>query len=101
MALDVNGYNSRFRSFVEFAQQRVDANDAKAVIDAKIQQPLGGRKILAVTQSRTDEVHKFVSFATALAGRLDAERAGMSVTPDGGPPADGESPAFDPGLISV
>ena len=36
MALDVNGYNSRFRSFVEFAQQRVDANDAKAVIDAKI-----------------------------------------------------------------
>ena len=63
MALDVNGYNSRFRSFVEFAQQRVDANDAKAVIDA--------------------------------------ERAGMSVTPDGGPPADGESPAFDPGLISV
>ena len=60
MALDVNGYNSRFRSFVEFAQQRVDANDAKAVIDAKVQQPLGGRKILAVTQSRTDEVHKFV-----------------------------------------
>ena len=60
MALDVNGYNSRFRSFVEFAQQRVDANDAKAVIDAKIQQPLGGRKILAVTQSKTDEVHKFV-----------------------------------------
>ena len=48
-----------------------------------------------------DAFDKFVSFATALADRLDAERAGMSVTPDGGPPADGESPAFDPGLISV
>ena len=44
---------------------------------------------------------KFVSFATALADRLDAERAGMSVPPEGEPPADGETPAFDPGLISV
>ena len=44
---------------------------------------------------------KFVSFATALADRLDAERAGMSVPLEGEPPADGESPAFDPGLISV
>ena len=38
----------------------MDANDAKAVIDAKIQQPLGGRKILAVTQSKTDEVYKWL-----------------------------------------
>ena len=44
---------------------------------------------------------KFAAFATALADRLDAERAGMSVTPEGEPPADGETPAFDPGLISV
>jgi hypothetical protein len=48
-----------------------------------------------------DAFDKFVSFATALADRLDAERAGMSVTPEGEPPADGETPAFDPGLISV
>jgi hypothetical protein len=33
--------------------------------------------------------------------RLDAERAGMSVTPEGDPPADGEPPAFGDGLISV
>ena len=39
--------------------------------------------------------------ATALADRLDAERAGMSVTPEGDPPADGEPPAFGDGLISV
>ena len=48
-----------------------------------------------------DAFDKFVSFATALADRLDAERAGMSVPPEGEPPADGEPPAFDPGLISV
>jgi hypothetical protein len=44
---------------------------------------------------------KFAAFATALADRLDAERAGMSVTPEGELPADGEPPAFAPGLISV
>jgi hypothetical protein len=26
MALDVNGYNSVFKSFVDFAQERIDAN---------------------------------------------------------------------------
>ena len=59
MPLDINGYNSTFNNFVQFAQQRVNANDAKAVADAKIQQPLGGRKVIAVTQSLTDEVHKW------------------------------------------
>ena len=48
-----------------------------------------------------DAFDKFAAFATALADRLDAERAGMSVTPEGAPPADGEPPAFAPGLISV
>ena len=48
-----------------------------------------------------DAFDKFAAFATALADRLDAERAGMSVPPEGEPPADGETPAFDPGLISV
>ncbi len=46
MALDVNGYNATFKSFVEFAQQNVDANDAKAVANAKIQRPLGGRNMI-------------------------------------------------------
>jgi len=44
---------------------------------------------------------KFAAFATALADRLDAERAGMFVTQEGESPADGEPPAFAPGLISV
>ena len=59
MALDINGYNSVFKSFVDFAKQRVNANDAKAIADAKFQKPLGGRTVLAVTQSLTDEVHKW------------------------------------------
>ena len=48
-----------------------------------------------------DAFDKFAAFATALADRLDAERAGMSVTPEDEPPADGETPAFSPRLISV
>ena len=48
-----------------------------------------------------DSFDKFTAFATALADRLDAERAGAEVTPEGDPPADGEPPAFGDGLISV
>ena len=59
MALDVNGYNSVFKSFVDFAQERIDANQAKAVADARVKQ-LGNRKVLAITYSRTDEVHKWL-----------------------------------------
>ena len=60
MALDINtGYNATFKAFADFAQQRVNANDAKAVADAHVQKPLGGRNILAVTQSLTDSVHKW------------------------------------------
>ena len=55
MTLDINGYNDNFKAFVEFAQQRKNANDANAVIDAH-ENTLGGRKILAGTQSVTDEV---------------------------------------------
>ena len=59
MALDINGYNSVFRNFVQFAQQRVDANDAKAVISATVTKPLQGRAILTLDTSKTDEVHKW------------------------------------------
>ena len=55
----VNFNSTYFQSFVDFAQQRVGANDAKAVISATITQPLGGRKILAIDQSKTDSVHKW------------------------------------------
>ena len=48
-----------------------------------------------------DAFDKFTAFATALADRLGAERAGAEVMPEGDPPADGETPAFSPGLISV
>ncbi len=60
MALDVNtGYNSVFKTFVDFAQQRMSANDENAIADAHVQKPLVGRKTLAITQSLTDEVHKW------------------------------------------
>ena len=60
MALDVNtGYSNVFKTFVDFAQQRVNANDASAIADAHVQKPLGGRKIIAITQSLTDSVHKW------------------------------------------
>ena len=48
-----------------------------------------------------DAFDKFTAFATALADRLGAERAGAEVMPEGDPPADGEPPAFGDGLISV
>jgi hypothetical protein len=60
MSLDLNtGYSNVFKIFVDFAQKRVDANDATAIADAHVQKPLVGRKTLAITQSLTDEVHKW------------------------------------------
>ena len=58
MTLDINGYTSVFRTFVDFAQQRMDKNDGKAVACVRMHQPLTGRD-LAVTKSLTDEVHKW------------------------------------------
>ncbi len=57
--MSVNFNSTYFQSFVAFAQQRVGANDAKAVISATVTQSLGGRKILAIDQSKTDSVHKW------------------------------------------
>ena len=54
MALDINGYSNVFKTFVDFAQRRVDANDENAIADAHVQKPLVGRKTLAITQSLTD-----------------------------------------------
>ena len=59
MALDINGYNRTFKSFVDFAQERISANRGKDVADAHVNQ-LGNRKVLAVTRSQTDEVHKWL-----------------------------------------
>ena len=59
MTLDINGYNSLFKSFVSFAQERHDANQVKAVADAHVNR-LDGHRVLAVTHSETDEVHKWL-----------------------------------------
>ena len=36
MALDINGYSNVFKTFVDFAQRRVDANDEYAIADAHV-----------------------------------------------------------------
>ena len=36
MSLDINGYNNVFRNFAEFAQNSLNAGDAKAANDAEI-----------------------------------------------------------------
>ena len=41
-----------FKSFVDFAQERIDANQAKAVADARVKQ-LGNHKVVAITYSKT------------------------------------------------
>ena len=61
MALDINGYNATFNEFVRFAQRNANVGDEKAVASARIQtEPLEGRKIVSVTNSLTDEVHKWM-----------------------------------------
>ena len=61
MALDVNGYNSIFKTFADFAQHHVDANDAKAVaaVSTRVNQ-LDGRVVGTLAKSKTDEVHKWL-----------------------------------------
>lgn len=59
MTLDINGYNSIFKSFVSFAQERHDANQVKAVADAHVNR-LDGHRVLAVCAVPTD--------ATGMAG---------------------------------
>ena len=59
MSLDVNGYNETFNSFVKFAQQRISANDSKAVADATTQKQIEDPKSLSISKSSSDEVHKW------------------------------------------
>ncbi|MBO7535060.1 MAG: hypothetical protein J6T46_13810 [Victivallales bacterium] len=59
MTLDINGYTSTFNTFVKFARNNVNANDEEAVAEAKKQTPVGGKEIVAVTNSLTDKVHKW------------------------------------------
>ena len=57
--MPINLDNANFKSFVQFAQQRFDAGDTKAVVNASATDPLEGREILKLAQSKTDSVHKW------------------------------------------
>ena len=59
MALDINGYNSAFQQFVQFAQENRNVDKGKAILDAKIDSPLGGRKILSIGLAKNDSVHNW------------------------------------------
>ena len=59
MALDINGYNSAFKSFVDFAQNRLGENQGKAVADARIKK-FNGEEVLTIAHVKTDEVHKWL-----------------------------------------
>ena len=59
MALDINGYNSVFNTFVQFAQENRNVDKGKAILDAKIESPLGGRKILSIDLAKNDSVHNW------------------------------------------
>ena len=61
MPLDINGYNNIFKTFADFAQHHVDANDAKAVaaVSTRVNQ-LDGRVVGTLSKSKTDEVHKWL-----------------------------------------
>ncbi len=66
-------YTRLFRDFVNFAQERVNAGKEEAIAILKGQQSLGGRKMIAVTRSLTDEVHKWTR-TTEEKGDNDATR---------------------------
>ncbi len=59
MALDINGYNATFKAFADFAANHIAANGGKTIANATVQQPLGGRKIVAVDVAQGDSVHKW------------------------------------------
>ncbi len=73
MTLDINGYNSIFKSFVSFAQERHDANQVKAVADAHVNR-LDGHRVLAVTHSETDLGNGRGPQVAAHARRIQGER---------------------------
>jgi len=61
MALDINGYNAAFKAFTDFAQQKMDAGETKAVARGEVQNKVfDGRVIKAAT---TDEAYAFTRSA--------------------------------------
>lgn len=58
--LGVNGYNRMFRTFVDFAQQKVNAGKEETIATLQDHRSLGDRKMFALTRSQTDKVHKWL-----------------------------------------
>ena len=80
MALDINGYNSVFKQFVTFAQQNRNVDKGRAILDAKIESPLNGRKILSIDLATNDSAST-TGRAGATSGPSTTARAPSSRPP--------------------
>ena len=58
MAIDIDGYNTMFRNFAEFAQKCVDAGASKEIVTVKEGQPLDGRRVLSISNTHMDAVYR-------------------------------------------
>ena len=67
-AINVNGYNNTFSAFVQFAQERVNAGEKKAIANIETT-PLGKRKIVASLNRRPPvRWARFYDFAVDMKG---------------------------------
>ena len=60
MTLNVNGYNSTFKKFADFAQQSIENGEKKAVANAGLEKTEGSKKKLTIFASKTDKVGLFL-----------------------------------------
>ena len=58
MAIDIDGYNTMFRNFAEFAQKCVDAGASKEIVTVKEGQPLDGRRVLSISNTHMDALYR-------------------------------------------
>ena len=58
MAIDIDGYNTMFRNFAEFAQKCVDTGASKEIVTVKEGQPLDGRRVLSISNTHMDALYR-------------------------------------------
>ena len=73
MTLNVNGYNSTFKKFADFATQSIEEGNKKAIANAAMEKTAGGRKKFVVVASTSDKVGDFLF-------RLPEERSANDAT---------------------
>ncbi len=83
MALDINGYNSAFKSFVDFAEEKCAKKETTAIADATLESStLEGRRIVAVTDAQGDSLHKWFRGQTRTTANDRTRRLFMNAVAD-------------------